>query len=184
MVANLRDHKQNSTHYKSECEALKRLQHQTPQDNATDDAGTRSLSSKHVQDDSINNKFNSTAESSKDLLMQQDLFLKRTMQMNVHMCLNRYVMLFMYSTMFHFIVCFVQFLTHMLHKCNISFHFSTMFLCFTTLHVHALEDGGYKHNNLYVSVCNILSWFETIFQVRNMKRRNVTTMKVRVNHVI
>ena len=118
------------------------------------------------------------------ILMQQDQFLERTMQMNVHMCLNRYVMLFMYSTMFYFIVCFVQFFTHMLHKCNILFHFSTIFLCFTTLHVHALEDGGYKHNNLYVSVCNILSWFETMFQVRNMKRRNVTTMKVRVNHVI
>ena len=69
MVANFfRDHKQNSTHYKNECAALKRLQHQRPQDNATDNTGTgtRSLSSKHIQDDSINNEFNSTAESSKD----------------------------------------------------------------------------------------------------------------------
>ena len=80
--------------------------------------------------------------------------------MNVHICLNRYVMLFMYSTMFHCIVCFVQFW----HICCIHATFCSisqlLFCVFTTLHVHALEDGGYKHNNLFVSVCNILSWFE------------------------
>ena len=65
MATNLRYYKQNSTHHKSECEALKRLQHQPPQDNATE-TGT-SFSSKRIQDDYINNnKFNSAAESSKD----------------------------------------------------------------------------------------------------------------------
>ena len=66
MVANLRDHKQNSTHNKSECEALKRLQHQTLQDNATDDTGTSLSSKQHIQDYSINNEFNSTAENRKN----------------------------------------------------------------------------------------------------------------------
>ena len=47
MAAILRDHKQNSTHHKSDCEALKRLQHHPLRDNATD-TGT-SLSSKRVQ---------------------------------------------------------------------------------------------------------------------------------------
>ena len=48
MAAILRDHMQNSTHHKSECEALSSLRHHPPQDNATDDPGTTS-SSKHVK---------------------------------------------------------------------------------------------------------------------------------------
>ena len=47
MYAILRDHKQNSTHHKSDCEALKRLQHHPLPDHATDTE--TSLSSKRVQ---------------------------------------------------------------------------------------------------------------------------------------
>ena len=78
MVANLRDHKQNSTHHKSECEALKRLQHQTLQDNATDDAETSLSSNMFKMIPSIMNSIQQQ-KAVRILMQQEDLFLKRTM---------------------------------------------------------------------------------------------------------
>ena len=80
MVANLRDHKQNSTHNKSECEALKRLQHQTLQDNVplTTQEQVYLQNSTFKMISSITTSIQQW-KAVRILMQQEDLFLKRTM---------------------------------------------------------------------------------------------------------
>ena len=74
-------------------------------------------------DDSKKTGINSTVESSDEEYIREDDNADRS-HVSEQVC-----------EMFHFIPYFVQFSTHMLHKCNILFHFSTILFVFMTLNL-------------------------------------------------
>ena len=97
---------------------------------ATDDTGTSLSSKQHVQDDFINNDFNSTVESSKDFdaaggsIFEEDN-VDECSHVSEQVCDVVYVF---HNVSLHCLFCSI--LTHMLHTCNILFHFSIIVLCF------------------------------------------------------
>ena len=131
---------------------------------------------KHVQDDSINNEFNSTAESSKDFdaaggsIFEEDN-VDECSHVSEQVCDVVYVF---HNVSLHCLFCsifdtYVAYMQHFVPFLNNFFVF--LQLCMYTL--LKMED-----TNITIFL------FQFVTFCLGLKRRNVTTMKVRVNHVI